>query len=181
LGYKGIDSFSNIESFVGTFGDDIFRSTVSGSFTFDGDDGLENKLDYSSFQTGITVNLQGACGTVEKGWNVSKGVSIADRFYNIQDFIGGSVDDKFKIAPDSIDYTFDGGTGSDTLDYSAFTYSTLTPGITFDLQQHIVHKGIATVATGQTGDGAKKYAPILLTDYFSNMERYSKAVPATTP
>jgi hypothetical protein len=65
LGYNGVDDFSNIERFVGTFADDIFRSTVSGSFTFDGDDGIENKLDYSSFQTGITVNLQQASGTVE--------------------------------------------------------------------------------------------------------------------
>jgi hypothetical protein len=165
LGYNGVDNFSNIESFVGTFADDIFRSTVSGSFIFDGDDGLENKLDYSSFQTGITVSLQQASGTVDKGWNVSKGVSIADRFYNIQDFIGGSVDDKFKITPDSIDYTFDGGTGSNTLDYSGFAN-----GVTFDLQQHIVHKGISFVVTGQNKDGIPIQKPVPVTDYFSNIE-----------
>ena len=164
LGYSQTDNFSYIDTFIGTVGNDTFKSILWGAFSFDGNAGHSNTLDYSELTSSVSFNIQYESGTVDKAPDPSwKGMT--DSFFDIQDFTGGAGDDKFKIGPDTYEYILNGGDGSDALDYSAFT-----TGVTFDLQQHVVHKNSPPV---QVQPGVPIYKSLPLTDHFSSMEAFN--------
>jgi hypothetical protein len=159
--YSQTDSFSHIDTFVGTAGNDTFKGTLWGTYSFDGNGGFSNTLDYSALTTGVTFNVQEISGTVDKApdssWN-----GLTDTFSNIQHFTGGGGDDTFKITPDGLDYELDGGDGINTLDASAFTLP-----VTFDLKQHVV-QGSAVIPNGQ-GMYGPKVQVVPVSDRFWNI------------
>jgi serralysin len=138
----GIDTFTNIQEFIGGSGKDTFiaATMVGGKVvnnTFEGGDLGNNTLDESADGYGVTFNLQ--AGTVDKGalgkgaWKILLGT---DHFSDIQTFIAGAGNDTFKGIGDGANYSFDGGAGTNTLDYSLNAAR-----VKIDLQKSAVDKG----------------------------------------
>ncbi len=110
-------TFQGFETVRGGTGDDTFvmspNATISG---IDGGGGTRDLLDYSLFQTGVSVNLGTATGI--------------GSVVNINNVRGGSGDDSI-VGGNNADY-LDGGPGNDTLDGQAGN-DTLTGGAGFDV------------------------------------------------
>jgi Ca2+-binding RTX toxin-like protein len=95
----------------GTGNDTFIMSSTSGNDTIDGGGGLNDTLDYSSRSDAITVNLSTGDGT-----NIAVG-----GLSNVENVIGGSVDDTFISDDTTIANEFTGNAGTDTVNYSAMT------------------------------------------------------------
>ncbi|PWT91954.1 MAG: hypothetical protein C5B56_03080 [Proteobacteria bacterium] len=155
------DSFNNIESFVGGAGDDtfisdrepLFRGTPS--FHFNGGGG-HNTLDYSWLTSLIVVDLSGG----QVVWN--SGVELGyDSFENVQEFIGGSGNDMFR-GLGSGSYTFRGGGGINTIDYS----EEASDDLTFNVKAGIIEK------TYQDFSGSVPLYSWQGTDNFTNVQTF---------
>ncbi|MEQ9001049.1 MAG: hypothetical protein RID53_31680 [Coleofasciculus sp. B1-GNL1-01] len=130
-------TFSSIETITGGSANDTFaftnNATLSG--TIDGGGGTDT-LDYSSNPTPVTVNLaaiggeniEAAIGNTGSTFNWaitnSNSGTINDtlNFNTFSNLTGGNNDDTFSFN-DGVTFTgtVDGGAGTDTLDYSAYT------------------------------------------------------------
>jgi serralysin len=156
--WQGSDTFDNVQSFVGGSGKNTFIS-AAGSFNFNGGTGTST-LDYSWDQGTVTVDL--LHGTVDKG--VAGGSwQGADRFTNIQNFIGGSGGIKFLINHYG-SFSFNGSTsGSSTFDYSGDTSSQF--GLVVDARAGTAVKTVPTV--GSVGSYLTSS-----TDTFSNIQQF---------
>jgi hypothetical protein len=141
-------SFVNIQNLTGGSGADTFivsdGAGVSG--IIDGGGG-SNTLDYSAYTTAVTVNLQtnvvnmqtliGGSGAntlvgpnTDTIWNITSQnagtLSGGISFTAFQNLIGGSGADTFIFSDGvGVDGTIDGGGGTNTLDYSAYTTSVI--------------------------------------------------------
>ncbi|WP_076593944.1 beta strand repeat-containing protein [Herminiimonas arsenitoxidans] len=113
------NSYTNIEKFVGTAYADTFIASNRAD-NFDGLGGVDT-VSYAADTVGVTVNLVTGLGS-----GVGS-LADGDRLANIENVIGGSGNDTF-VANDSAN-VFDGGAGSNTVDYSAST----TGAVTVDL------------------------------------------------
>ncbi|MES2024967.1 MAG: hypothetical protein V4448_05365, partial [Pseudomonadota bacterium] len=113
------NSYINIEKFVGTAYADTFIASNRAD-NFDGLGGVDT-VSYAADTVGVTVNLVTGLGS-----GVGS-LADGDQLANIENVIGGSGNDTF-VANDSAN-VFDGGTGSNTVDYSAST----TGAVTVDL------------------------------------------------
>ena len=111
------NSYTNIDKFIGSAYADTFIAS-SHADNFDGLGGVDT-VSYAADTAGVTVNLVTGLGT--------GGLAEGDRLANIENVIGGSGNDTF-VANDSAN-VFDGGLGSNTVDYSAST----TGAVTVDL------------------------------------------------
>jgi hypothetical protein len=159
------DNISEVQSFIGGSGPDTFIADGGAPYTFDGGGG-SNTLDYSGVAHDITVDV--SQGTVDKG-PVNALVNpneLIDHFSNIQHFIGGSGSDTF-ISDRSGSYTFNGGGGYNTLDYSGVAHA-----ITVNVQQGTADKGPPT--------GFIASSPLELIDHFSNIQHFIGASLNTT-
>jgi hypothetical protein len=114
------DTFSSVERFVGGLGNNTFISTA-GSFSFFGDAGGQNTIDYSWDKQNLTIDL--SQGMADKGTlpNVPRVVAWqgSDTFANVQNFIGGSGNDTIIarrniFSYDTQVYSFDGKGGVNT-------------------------------------------------------------------
>jgi Ca2+-binding RTX toxin-like protein len=106
---------------VGGGGNDRFVATVDDvRDTYIGNGGSDT-VDYSAYATPLTVNF----GSVSNGYvTVGGSGSIngtSDLIAGIQNFIGGSGNDTIRAASDNVANVFDGGVGSNTANYSAYT------------------------------------------------------------
>ena len=110
----GVDTFVNIQNFIGGSARSTFISNI-GTNTFEGGSGAFNRLDYSWDNQKVTIDV----GNLVVHKVLSPDGTTDDTFSNIRDFIGGSGDDRFISAIGS--FTFDGGPGSNTLDYGSET------------------------------------------------------------
>ncbi len=111
------NSYTNIDKFVGTAYADTFIASNNAD-NFDGLGGVDT-VSYAADTAGVTVNLVTGLG--------SGGLAAGDQLANIENVIGGSGNDTF-VANDSAN-VFDGGAGSNTVDYSEST----TGAVTVDL------------------------------------------------
>ena len=150
-GTVGSTSFSNFGNFAGDIGNDIFRFAAGASINggIDGGAGI-NTIDQVAITTPITANLTtmgitglgGAFTNIQTllggtGGNTLLGPAASSTF-NITGtnagnvagitfskygtLVGGAGDDVFKLGPASLlSGTVKGGTGSNTLDYTAYT------------------------------------------------------------
>ena len=156
--WQGSDTFDNVQSFVGGSGNNTFIS-AAGSFMFDGSTGTST-LDYSWDQGTVTVDL--LHGTVDKGI-VGGSWQGADRFTNIQNFIGGSGKIKFLINHYG-SFSFNGSTsGNSTFDYSGDTSSQF--GLVVDARAGTAVKTVPTA--GSLGSYLTSS-----TDTFSNIQQF---------
>jgi VCBS repeat-containing protein len=169
-------SFTAVESLTGGAANDTFHFTPAGSLAgiVDGGGGM-NKLDYSSFGSGVTVNIQTATATATGGFahiqslvgsaaadiligpnttttwqiksaNAGKVGSLS--FSAVENLVGGSGTDTFQFSTGvGVSGTIDGGAGTNTLDYSAYT-----TGVTVDLTAGIA-PGTAGVVNIQNVTG----------------------------
>jgi len=147
------------DKIIGSQFDDLVNGST-GNDVINGGMG-NNTLDYSWDGAGITVDLQQ--GKVNKGqywvtnadfpYQVDNGTDTVSGFRH---FIGGSGADTFKSVADLLNtFTFDGGTGTDTLDYSWDKY-----GITVDVANQSVGKGSQPVGSGKLPLGTDKFTGI---------------------
>ncbi|WP_368669449.1 beta strand repeat-containing protein, partial [Roseibium sp. RKSG952] len=103
-----VASVSDFESYVGTDEDDSF-TVGSGDATYDGGEGADT-LDFSNADDGITIDVDDGAGTV----TFSDGTSAT--FSDFEAFVGTDADDTFYA--DTGDTSYDGGDGTDTIDFS---------------------------------------------------------------
>ena len=152
MGSFGTDTLANIENVTGTRyddtiagdtnanklygeqGNDTFKGSAGGD-VLDGGDGADT-VDYSDVTGNHIIDLAGGTASLNGGASV-------DMLYNIENAISGSGNDVFFAS--SASNSFDGGTGTDTINYQM-----ATAGVTASL----------TIG-GATGFG---------TDQFSNFE-----------
>ncbi|MNK04434.1 Bifunctional hemolysin/adenylate cyclase precursor [compost metagenome] len=113
------NSYTNIDKFVGTAYADTFIASNRAD-NFDGLGGVDT-VSYAADTVGVVVNLVTGLGSG------AGSLADGDRLANIENVIGGSGNDTF-IANDSAN-VFDGGAGSNTVDYSEST----TGAVTVDL------------------------------------------------
>ncbi|MFC7287783.1 beta strand repeat-containing protein, partial [Herminiimonas glaciei] len=113
------NSYANIDKFVGTAYSDLFIASNRAD-NFDGLGGVDT-VSYAADTVGVVVNL--VTGQGSGAGSLADGDTLA----NIENVIGGSGNDTF-VANDSAN-VFDGGAGSNTVDYSAST----TGAVTVDL------------------------------------------------
>jgi filamentous hemagglutinin family protein len=145
-GYANGFTFNNIENIRGGTLDDnfVFNDGANWQGTIDGNAGTDT-LNYSAFTSNLSVNLAnlGATGietvigtnnatstligtNTNNNWNLtgtnSGTVNNILSFRNFQNLVGGTLDDNF-VFNDGVNWggTIAGNTGTDTLDYSAFT------------------------------------------------------------
>ncbi|GET40752.1 hypothetical protein [Microseira wollei] len=145
-GYPNGFTFNNIENLRGGTLDDnfVFNDGANWQGTIDGNRGTDT-LNYSNFTSNLTVDLAalGATGietvigttnatstligsNTNNTWNLtgtnSGTVNNTLSFRNFQNLVGGTLDDNF-VFNDGVNWggTIAGNTGTDTLDYSAFT------------------------------------------------------------
>ena len=115
-----VDAFSGIQTFVGSeFGKTTFVGIGPGDYTFTGE-GVNNTLDYSNDQRGITINLGNDTATK---YNLPKSqpYTSQDTFSDIQSFIGSlGGDDTFVDGPGAAGttYTFTGAGATNTVDFN---------------------------------------------------------------
>jgi hypothetical protein len=159
-----LDSFSDIQSFVGSGnGGTTFKSALTGDYDFNGI-GSGNTLDYSGDAQGVTVTLVDNNGTVNKGL-VYDGSSRfpwvyeSDTFNNIQSFVGSDAGNNTFQGVGNYDYSFTGEGTNNTLDYSLDTSK-----VTIDLTKDTVEK--ETYSTGVIGISSQ-YA-----DSFSDIQNF---------
>ena len=111
------DRLVNIQNVIGTKNSDLIKmGTVAGALesvanSIDGGDGIDT-ISYEYYTANLTINL--GAGAVATGDN--------DVLTSIENAIGGSGDDTF-ISNTDVSNIFDGGAGSDTVDYSHLTNS----------------------------------------------------------
>ncbi len=138
------DQIAGITIFTGSSsGSDTFRAGSVGGFTFTGE-GLGNTLDFSSIPSGgatVAVNLITGLAQPSGSGN--------DSFADIQNFVGSPNNDTFTVGTGN--YSFNGGGGFDTLDFSS-----VSTGITVNL----------TTSPAQVTVGAQG------TDTFTNIQRF---------
>ncbi|CAL62078.1 Conserved hypothetical protein [Herminiimonas arsenicoxydans] len=113
------NSYTNIDKFVGTAYADTFIASNHAD-NFDGLDGMDT-VSYAADTAGVIVNLRTGLGSG------AGSLADGDTLANIENVIGGSGNDRF-VANDSAN-VFDGGGGSNTVDYSEST----TGAVTVDL------------------------------------------------
>ncbi|MCL1471886.1 beta strand repeat-containing protein [Argonema antarcticum] len=145
-GYPNGLTASNIQNLKGgTLNDDfVFNNGQNWGAKIDGDAGIDS-LNYSNFTTSLTVDLAalGATGIetvigttnatstligadTNNTWNLtgtnSGNINDTLNFSNFQNLVGGTLDDNF-VFGDGVNWggTIGGNTGTDALDYSAFT------------------------------------------------------------
>lgn len=124
-----LDTIRNVESFVGTHGNDFFRAKegVAG-ITFDGFEGLRDRVDFSAFTSGVTVDMTTGYGTllivnIEEvngtGYADSLTGSAANEWFfgnaGADEISGGGGDDYIEGGGDAD--VLDGGGGDDTFYY----------------------------------------------------------------
>ena len=109
-----VDTISNFENFILTGFDDTITAG-NASYDIDGGGGTDT-IDFSNASTNLTVDLNQTTNSVT-------GYGTYD-LSNIEDFVGGSGDDTIS-GEDGVDNDLDGGTGTNTLDYTYETSSTI--------------------------------------------------------
>src|SRR5262249_24160767 len=108
-------TISNYSGFIGGSGSDTFTSTI-GKFSFDGGGG-DDTLNYTWDGQPATIDLQS--GTVAKGTGSFGPFSLpfgGEHVANSEPFEAGSGDPTF-ISAAGNNYTFNGGSGKNTLSY----------------------------------------------------------------
>jgi hypothetical protein len=101
-------TFAGIQDVIGTaFDDKFFASSAANDFD-GGGTSVHNRVSYELSTTTVTVDLFNNAG--------SNNDAAGDIYIRIQDATGGSADDTFVASADA--NNFDGGAGSDTVDYS---------------------------------------------------------------
>jgi hypothetical protein len=156
---NGTLSFTSIEDLIGGTGSDTFTFAAGGSIsgTISGAGGTDT-LDYSTYGSPATVNLQSQSATATAGfsgisallgsgtsvtlvgpdssstWNITGSnagtVNGTCTFSGVANLTGGSGDDSFVFGPGGgVTGMIDGGAGSNTLDYSGSS-----TGVTVNLQ-----------------------------------------------
>ncbi|MBF8177102.1 beta strand repeat-containing protein [Herminiimonas contaminans] len=113
------NSYTNIDKFIGSAYADTFIASNRAD-NFDGLGGVDT-VSYAADTVGVVVNL--VTGQGSGAGSLAEGDTLA----NIENVTGGSGNDTF-VANDSAN-VFDGGAGSNTVDYSAST----TGAVTVDL------------------------------------------------
>src|SRR3984957_13261250 len=118
-----VDSFANLQSFIGGAGNDIFIAGPGGNHGFDGGGGV-NTLSYIAATSSVYFDL-----TDQIIYDNLNGATVTtDRVANIKAFIGGSGNNVFVSSGPSGDIINGGAGGINTLQYSSPTANT-----TFDL------------------------------------------------
>ena len=114
-----LDTIRNVESYIGTHGNDYFKAkeSVSG-ITFDGFEGLRDRVDFAAFTSGVTVDMATGTGTVLLV-NIEEvnGTAYADILTGSaanESFFGNAGADQIS-GGDGNDF-IEGGAGADTLD-----------------------------------------------------------------
>ena len=121
-------------------GDDALLGGA-GSDTLIGGEGLDT-VSYAKSTQSITLNL--SSNTQSNDFNPSlNNDAYRDTFESVEKFIGSDFNDTFVIGGDKTDYVYDGGAGTDTLNFSQST-----AGVNVDLYN------TATRATGGFAQGA---------------------------
>ncbi len=143
----GSDTLSGIENILGSaFNDTFIDANANNNNTFTGGTGNDT-LSYGLANVAVSVNL--AAGTAS-----GRGIDV---FSGIENVIGGSGADSF--IGDVNDNTFTGGTGNDTVDYSANA-----AGIIADLSTGVAGSGTIT-GNGIGTDSVISMERIIGTDF----------------
>jgi plastocyanin len=108
----GVDTFANIQTFWGATASTTFISNDDSSYNFNGQTGAINTLSYQGDAQNVTIDVHAS--TAYK--LLPDGEGSQDYFTNIQNFDGGSGPTIF-ISAAGDNYTFTGGSGSNTLSY----------------------------------------------------------------
>ncbi len=125
---------TNIESVITGGGNDTFIMVQSNSNTALDAGGGNNTADYSGFSVGIIYNAV----TSYASYTSSSG-TVQDTLANITNIIGSATGSNTFYGTTINQYTFTGGSGNDTIDYSNNAV-----GVTFDIPNSIVIKGSAS-------------------------------------
>ena len=106
----GVDTLINIQNIVGSTANDTFIAAGNGlANTFDGGLG-NNTYDLSSTSAAAAVNMVTGAAT--------SALIGTDSLFHIQNIVGSTVNDTFIAVADNVLNQFDGGTGTDTIDFS---------------------------------------------------------------
>ncbi|MNR98479.1 Bifunctional hemolysin/adenylate cyclase precursor [compost metagenome] len=112
------DTYNGISNVIGsTLGGDEFFAHNSLVGTFDGNGGLHDRVNYSGFSAGLTINLSDKTILSVDAGKGSVGKSGQDTYIGIHDATGGNGNDTF-IAGSAAN-AFDGGAGNNTVNYGA--------------------------------------------------------------
>jgi Ca2+-binding RTX toxin-like protein len=124
----GIDTFTGVGAVRGSGFADKFNISVDNTPTaIDGLGGIDT-VNYSAYNTSLTVTLTGSTPAIVHGSGLDDAHS--DTIFNVENFIGGTGADTvtgdgsnntYFATVDNVRDVFDGGTGSDTANYSAYS------------------------------------------------------------
>ncbi|WP_238248509.1 peroxidase family protein [Methylobacterium persicinum] len=123
----GAVTLSNTTSttFTGTgTNNDFVLAADTAAHTINGSATGTNTVDYSAYTTALSVDFSQTSVHVTK-----TGTTNFDTLTNVQNFIGGSGNDTVVAATDTATHRYDGGAGTDTIDFSH-----LTGPVTVDLR-----------------------------------------------
>ncbi|HEY4316128.1 MAG TPA: calcium-binding protein, partial [Herbaspirillum sp.] len=149
------DTYANIQDAIGGSANDTFVAGNAAN-NFDGGGGSHNLVSYENSTAAVTVNLKNGQGSNNDAAN--------DTYTNIQDATGGGGGDTF-VGSTSAN-KFDGGAGSDTVDYSSATTAVtvnlsdstivasgdaLAAGDTYFNMENIIGGGGNDILTGSAG------------------------------
>jgi Ca2+-binding RTX toxin-like protein len=133
---------------VGGAGNDTFIATVDNASDIYIGNGGADTMDYSAYATNLKVDFTNGTVGVQGAPSANN-----DLFGGIQNLVGGSGNDTIVAAVDTVANIFDGGAGTDTIDYSAYA-----TGLKVDFTKVSVgvNGGYVTVeGSGSTGDQIK--------------------------
>ena len=128
-----IDSFASAENLVGGSGDDVIRMGPGGSLsgTLNGGTG-NNTLDYSTYSSGVTVNLLNKAATGIGSGSTLRTSNIRDVFgSSIRDSLTGDTGNNILVGNNGNDY-ITGGDGNDIL-IGSFGQDTVVGGAGWNL------------------------------------------------
>lgn len=132
---------------AGTAADDIFVLAANNvQDRVDGQAGT-NTVDYSAYATSLSVDFSAAITPVVVG--TGSDAAHSDILAGIQNLVTGSGSDRVVVAVDNIRNVLDGGSGTDTLDFSHYT-----SGLSFDLSAASANPGGFATVVGSGADGA---------------------------
>ena len=122
------DKLKSIENITGTAGNDTITgdsgiNTLVGGL---GDDTLDGKAGSDSIEGGAgtdTLTYEGRAAAVTVNFNTLRATTTSetDIFQNIENAIGGTLDDTFIMNQDYVDNIIDGKLGTNTVSYENYT------------------------------------------------------------
>ena len=128
LANVGIDTFTGISAARGSNFNDTFIVAVDNTpIAIDGRNGSDT-VNYSAYTTALTVTITGGTPTIVHGSGSDDAHS--DTIFNVENFVGGTGADTvtgdgsnntYFATVDNVRDVFDGGAGSDTANYSAYS------------------------------------------------------------